>query len=336
MADLVSGAPGFWRGRRVLVTGAAGFVGSHLARALLEGGAAVVAIMRDRPAGQELEALGHGGRMSMVFGSVSDYAVVERAVNEYEVTDVFHLAAQAIVGAANRSPVSTFEANIQGTWAVLEAARLSPLVGRVVVASSDKAYGTQPRLPYTEDMPLLGLNPYDASKACADILSQSYARAFDLPVVVSRCANIYGGGDRNFSRLVPGTIRSALLGERPVIRSDGSPLRDYIHTADAVGAYLSLGEHALADGVRGQAFNFGANRPVTVLELTRMILEAAGRPDLAPDVRGTATNEIDQQYLDSTRARDVLGWQPAVSLEEGLRRSVEDYRAYFEGHGFGD
>jgi CDP-glucose 4,6-dehydratase len=325
-----------WQSRRVLVTGAAGFVGSHLATALVDLGATVVAIIRDHPSGQELERLTHGGRVSLVFGSVSDYPVVERAMNEYEVSDVFHLAAQALVGPANRSPMSTFEANIQGTWCVLEAARLSPLVSRVVVASSDKAYGTQPVLPYTEDMPLRGLNPYDASKSAADLLAQTYAHAYQAPVVISRCANIYGPGDRNYSRLVPGTIRAALAGERPVIRSDGTPLRDYIHVDDAVRAYLVLGARALDEDVRGQAFNFGANRPVNVLDLARMILEAGGRGDIEPEVVGTATNEIDRQFLDSTRAREVLGWRAEVGLEEGLRQTVEGYRRHFEEHGFGD
>jgi CDP-glucose 4,6-dehydratase len=325
VADVVSAAP--WRDRRVLVTGAAGFVGSHLAQALVQAGATVVAIVLDPPSGQALEALKGDGQLHLVRGSVTDLAALERAMREYRATDIFHLAAQAIVGVANRDPVATFEANVQGTWCVLEAARRSAVVEHVVVASSDKAYGTQPTLPYTEDMPLLGLNPYDASKAAADILARSYAHAFGVPVAISRCANIYGGGDLNFSRLIPGTIRSALAGERPVVRSDGTPLRDYLYIDDAVAAYLALGARAGDDGVRGRAFNFGSGNPVTVLDLTQRILAACGRPDLEPDVQGTATNEIDQQYLDSTRAAQVLGWRAKTPLEAGLALTVAHYRA---------
>jgi CDP-glucose 4,6-dehydratase len=327
MANLVSAA-GAWRSRRVLVTGAGGFVGGHLTRRLLDEGADVVAVVRDPPSAEEAERVSLGGRARLVVGSVSDPGRAQAMIAEHRVEDIFHLAAQAIVSVANEDPVPTLDANVAGTWWVLEAARTTPGVERVVVASSDKAYGTQPVLPYTEEMPLLGRNPYDASKACADILAQTYAAAFGLNVVISRCANIYGGGDWNFSRLVPGTIRAALRGERPVIRSDGSPLRDYVHIDDAVQAYLDLAEGARGGRRKGRAYNFGANHPVTVLELTRMLLAAAGREDLEPDVRATASNEIDRQYLDSRRAREELGWSAAVSLEEGLRRTLDDYREH--------
>ena len=226
----------------MLVTGGGGFVGSWLVEALVERGAAVTVILRDEPGLSNFRLLGLASQVNVVQGSITEYALVQRAVNEYDVDTCFHLAAQAIVGAANRSPLSTFESNIRGTWTVLEACRASKLVERVVVASSDKAYGSQPRLPYTEEMSLLGANPYDASKACTDVLAHSYQHTFGLPVAVARCANIYGGGDLNLSRLIPGTIRSVLAGERPLIRSDGTPVRDYLYVHDAVSAYLTLAE----------------------------------------------------------------------------------------------
>ena len=319
----------FWQARSVLVTGAAGFVGSWLTQALVERGAAVTVILRDEPGLNNFQLLGLASQVNVVRGSTTDYALVERTFNEYEVDTCFHLAAQAIVGAANRSPLSTFESNIRGAWTVLEACRTSRLVERVVVASSDKAYGSQPRLPYTEEMPLLGVNPYDASKACTDILARSYRHTFSLPVAVARCANIYGGGDLNFSRLIPGTVRSALAGERPIIRSDGTPVRDYLYIDDAVSAYLTLAEQMEREDVCGQAFNFGANSPISALELVQRILDVCGAAHLVPDIRGVGklTDEIDEQYLDSRKAARVLGWVPTVSLEEGLRRTVEWYQA---------
>jgi CDP-glucose 4,6-dehydratase len=319
----------FWHARNVLVTGAGGFVGSWLVQALVERGASVTVILLDQPGLSNLRLLGLTSQANVVQGSITDYPLVERTFNEYEVDTCFHLAAQAIVGAANRSPLSTFESNIRGTWTVLEACRLSKLVDRVAVASSDKAYGSQPRLPYSEEMPLLGANPYDASKACTDILARSYQQTFGVPVAVARCANIYGGGDFNFSRLIPGTIRSVLAGERPIIRSDGTPVRDYLHVDDAVSAYLALAEQMEREDVCGQAFNFGGNSPISALKLVQLILDVCGASHLAPDIRGAGklANEIDRQYLDSRKAADVLGWVPRVSLEDGLRRSVEWYRA---------
>jgi CDP-glucose 4,6-dehydratase len=321
---------GFWRGKSVLVTGAGGFVGSWLAHALVEHGATVTAILRDEPRLSNFDLLGLGERVNVVRGSVTDAATVERAFNEYEVDTCFHLAAQAIVGVANRSPVSTLESNIRGTWTVLEACRTARLVERVVVASSDKAYGSQPQLPYTEEMPLLGVNPYDASKVCAEVLIRSYRATFGLPVVVARCANIYGGGDLNFSRLVPGTIRSVLAGERPIVRSDGTPVRDYIHVDDAVAAYLALGEQLDGPGVPGEAFNFGGGEPISVRDILGRVLDACDVGDVQPDVRGSGApaGEIDRQYLDSARAASVLGWQPRVSLGDGLRRTVSWYLAF--------
>jgi CDP-glucose 4,6-dehydratase len=322
----------FWTGKSVLVTGAGGFVGSWLASALVDRGASVTAILRDEPRLTNFDLLGLAGRVNVVRGSIADAATVERAVNEYEVDTVYHLAAQAIVGAANRSPVSTFESNVRGTWIVLEASRAASLVERVIVASSDKAYGSQPRLPYTEDMALLGVNPYDASKACAELLVRSYRETFGLNVAVARCANIYGGGDLNFSRLVPGTIRSVLMGERPILRSDGSPVRDYLHVDDAVAAYLTLGEQFGQLGANGYAFNFGGGQPISVLEMLRRILETCDAEDVELDIRGGGVPpaEIDRQFLDSSLARTILGWQAGVALDDGLDRTVTWYRQFMK------
>jgi CDP-glucose 4,6-dehydratase len=317
------------------VTGAGGFVGSWLARALVDRGADVTVILRDEPAQSNLRLLGSSAGVNIVRGSITDYRVVERALNEYEIDTCFHLAAQAIVGPANRSPLSTFESNIRGTWTVLEASRASASVERVVVASSDKAYGAQPALPYTEDMPLLGSAPYEVSKTCSDLLARSYRLGFGMSVVTARCANIYGGGDLNFSRLVPGTIRSLLAGDRPIIRSDGTPVRDYLYIDDAVDAYLALG--AVRDVSLGDdaAFNFGSCEPVSVLDLVQRITRACGTPGLQADVRGAGPghNEIDRQFLDSTKAETVLGWIPWVSLDEGLRRTVAWYGQLFQREG---
>jgi len=325
----VSETHGAWRDRSVLVTGAGGFVASWLCEELVEAGANVVGIVRDSAGERLLRLHGIAERMSIVHGSIVDYALVERAINEYEVDTGFHLAAQALVGVANRSPLSTFESNIKGTWNLLEACRLSKTITRVVVASSDKAYGDQPVLPYREDTTLRGRYPYDASKVCTDVLARCYAATYDLPVAVTRCANIYGGGDFNWSRLVPGTIRSVLQGEAPVIRSDGSPERDYLYVTDAVEAYLTLAVHAPESSIRGNAFNFGSNRPVSALALVEQILRAADSP-LCPQILGRAKGEIDRQYLDSTLAKQALGWVPRVDLAEGLRHTITWYANYFE------
>jgi len=323
-------ADSIWRGRTVFVTGAGGFVGSWLANALVERGSEVTVILRDEPMLSNFRLLGLASRVNVVRGSITDYRLVERILNEYEVDTCFHLAAQAVVGIANRSPLATFESNIKGTWCVLEACRVSKMIQRVIVASSDKAYGSQPFLPYTEEMPLLGANPYDASKVCTDVLARSYQQTFDMPLAIARCANIYGGGDLNFSRLVPGTIRSALWGERPIIRSDGTPVRDYLYVDDAVRAYVSLGEKLSRPEVRGQSFNFGSGRPISVQQLVQQILHLSPNPHLKPDVRGTGTpnGEIERQYLSSQRAKTGLGWSAEVPLEAGLRRTVSWYQEH--------
>lgn len=317
-----------WNGGPVLVTGATGLLGSAMVAELLARGADVVCLVRDWVPASELVRSGDLARARVVRGDLCDLETVLRALNEHEVESVFHLGAQTIVGTAGRSPLSTFESNIRGTWILLEACRLvGSGVKRVVVASSDKAYGAQERLPYTEDTPLAGTFPYDVSKSCTDLISLSYHHAYGLPVAITRCGNLYGGGDLNWSRIVPGTIRSALRGERPVVRSDGTYVRDYFYVRDAVDAYLTLAARLPAPGLSGLAFNFGNETPVTVLEIVAKILRAVGRTDLVPDVRGEASREIKAQYLDCTRARTLLDWKPGWTLDAGLEETVGWYRA---------
>ncbi len=323
-----------WRNRNVFVTGATGLLGSWLVEALVERGANVVCLVRDAVPRSRLVSSGAIERVVVVRGELEDFETVLRAINEYEIDTVFHLAAQTIVGTASRSVLSTFEANVKGTWNLLEACRATgKLVQRILVASSDKAYGEHATLPYTEDFPLLGRFPYDASKACAEILAASYARSFRLPIATTRCGNLYGGGDLNWSRIVPGTIRSALLGERPIIRSNGKLVRDYFYVEDAALAYLFLAERMLEHDLAGQAFNFGTGTPKSVLELVALILAATGRKDLEPRILDQATNEIEAQYLDCTKAREVLGWSSRFTLEQGLERTVAWYRAHEERRG---
>ena len=309
---------GFWYDRPVLVTGCTGLLGSRLTGALLSAGAVVVGLIRDEVPQSELVRSGALDQIRVVHGDVTDYATVERALNEYEVEAVFHLAAQTIVGIANRAPLSTFESNIRGTWVTLEAARRCPTVHRVVVASSDKAYGTQPVLPYTEAMPLQGQHPYDVSKSAADLLAQSYAATYGLPVAITRCANLYGGGDLNWNRLIPGTIRSALQGQSPVIRSDGTFMRDYLYVRDAVRAYMMLSEALDRADIRGQAFNCGTDEPMSVLEMTRLILSLSPHPEASPMVLDEVRNEIKDQYLDSAKIRRAVGWAPVLLEGAGL------------------
>jgi CDP-glucose 4,6-dehydratase len=320
----------FWRHRPVAVTGASGFLGSHLTAQLVAAGANVVALVRDETGHAPIAEEWHG-KVAVVHGSVEDQPVVERMLAEYESQTVFHLAAQSQVGVANRNPASTWTANIGGTAAVLEACRLTPTVEQIVTASSDKAYGSQPDLPYDEGMPLLARNPYDVSKACSDLISTSYASTFDLPVCVTRCGNFFGPGDLNWRRVVPGVIRDLLDGRAPVIRSDGTLVRDYLYVVDGVLAYLRLAE-ALADDpeLRGEAFNFSTETPVSVLELVAMLQRAAGT-DLEPDVQGVARHEIPAQHLSAAKARKLLGWSPGHSLEAGLTETVAWYRDYLAG-----
>ncbi len=315
----------FWHERPVLITGCTGLLGSWLADTLVSAGALVVGLVRDEVPQSQLVRSATIARICVVHGDVTDYATVERAINEYEVETIFHLAAQTIVGIANRAPMSTFESNIRGTWVTLEAARRSPTVRRVVVASSDKAYGAQPDLPYTEDMPLRGQHPYDVSKSAADLIAQTYAITYGLPVAVTRCANLYGGGDLNWNRLIPGTIRSALQGQRPIIRSDGTFLRDYLYVRDAVQAYMMLAQALDRDELRGEAFNCGTDGPISVLEMTRLILSLSPHPGLEPVVLDEVRHEIKDQYLDSSKIRREVGWAPGYSRVDSLRQTIAWY-----------
>ena len=320
-----------WSSRRVLVTGATGFVGSWLVKALLRRGAGVVALVRDLDQQSELVRSGAIRRVSVVNGHLEDFAALERAINEHEVDTVFHLAAQAIVGAALRNPLPTFEANIRGTYHLLEACRIhAGLIRAVVVASSDKAYGDHDDLPYTEQHGLIGRHPYDVSKSCTDLLTTAYHQTYGLPTTIARCGNIYGGGDLNWSRIVPGTIRSLLRRERPVLRSDGTMIRDYFYVEDCVSAYLALAEQIDRPGIAGGAFNFSTEQPVTVNQIVRTIEDVMNTHDLPPVVLGTAKAEIKAQSLSAAKAREVLGWSAEYDLAAGLRKTVDWYRAYLE------
>lgn len=317
-----------WRGSRVFVTGATGLLGSALVDALLARGADVTVLLRDWVPGSRLLASGLAASTTIVGGDLTSLPLLVRALNEYEIDTVFHLGAQTIVGTAARSPISTFESNVAGTWNLLEACRQNArLVQRVVVASSDKAYGAHERLPYTEETPLVGRFPYDVSKSCADLIALSYFHTYRTPVVVTRCGNLWGPGDLNFSRLIPGTIRSALLGEAPIVRSDGTLQRDYFYVRDAVDAYLCVAERLTADALGGHAFNFGNERPLTVLEVVQRILSHMRRPHLTPIVLNEAANEIPNQYLDCAKARTMLGWAPRFSFEAGLDETIPWYAA---------
>jgi CDP-glucose 4,6-dehydratase len=310
----------------VFVTGATGLLGSALVSDLVARGADITVLLRDwMPASRFIQS-GLAASANVVGGDLCDLNLLVRTLNEYEVDTVFHLAAQTIVGTAARSPISTFESNVRGTWNLLEACRLNArLVRRVVVASSDKAYGAHARLPYTEDTPLLGRFPYDVSKSCADLIALSYFQTYATPVVITRCGNLWGPGDLNFSRLIPGTIRAALLDEPPIIRSDGTFRRDYFYARDAVGAYLALAEQMPSASLAGEAFNFGNQCPLAVLEVVERVLAFMGKSHLSPVVLNQARGEIPHQYLDCTKARRLLNWTPAFSFEAGLAETVPWY-----------
>lgn len=314
-----------WSGRPILVTGATGFLGSHLTQLLVDAGAEVTVLRRDLVPPSSIEAQWRA-QVTWVEGEIEDQPLLERTLGEYRIRTVFHLAAQTQVGVANANPVSTFDANIRGTWAMLEAVRRSPRVENVVVASSDKAYGSQPELPYTEDMPLSAVHPYDVSKACADMLTVSYHATWGVPAAITRCGNFFGPGDRNWDRLVPGTMRSLMKGERPVIRSDGSLVRDYLYVLDGALAYLRLAEAMLDDpALAGTAFNFSTETPMDVLDLLARIQRAVGT-DLEPHILGEATSEIPAQHLSAARARKVLGWEPTWSIDDALVETAAWYR----------
>lgn len=319
----------FWEDRNVFVTGATGFLGSRLIEKLIEKRANISCLVRDWVPNSYLVLSGSLEKVNVVRGELEDYCTVLRSINENEIEVVFHLGAQTIVGTASRSVFSTFESNIKGTWNVLEAcSTCSGLVKRVIIASSDKAYGIHEKLPYTEETPLRGFFPYDVSKSCSDLLASSYYHSSGLPVGITRCGNLYGGGDLNFNRIVPGTIKSIILDQQPIIRSDGKFIRDYFYVEDAVAAYIYLAEQMEQRNLYGEAFNFGTETPLTVIDLVNRIIKLMGRDDLEPLILNEASNEIREQYLDCTKAKKTLNWQAKYPIEIGLEKTIKWYRQY--------
>jgi len=320
----------FWLDRPTFVTGSTGLVGGWLLRRLIDAGADIVCLVRDWVPQSELVREKLIDQVKVVRGDICDREVIERTLGEYEINTVIHLAAQTIVTIANRNPISTFETNIAGTWNLLESCRRSPNVKQIVVASSDKAYGDQETLPYNENTPLQGRHPYDVSKSAADLIANTYAVSFDLPVAITRCGNFYGGGDLNWNRIIPGTIRSILRGQNPIIRSDGQYIRDYFYVEDGAAAYMLLAEK-LAEHPehKGEAFNFSNEIQVTVTEIVERILKLMNSK-LEPEIRNEVQNEIRHQYLSAKRAREILNWHPLFSLDEGLEKTIEWYRKFFK------
>ncbi len=319
----------FWQDRPTFVTGGTGLVGSWLVQRLVEAGADVVCLVRDWVPQSELVRAGHIEKVKVVRGDVRDRDMLERAMGEFEIDTVIHLAAQTIVTIANRNPVSTFETNIAGTWNILEASRRSPKVKQIVMASSDKAYGDQEILPYSEDTPLQGQHPYDVSKSAADLIAATYAKSYDLPVAITRCGNFYGGGDLNWNRIIPGTIRSILRGQNPIIRSDGEYIRDYFYVEDGAAAYMLLAEQlALRPELKGQAFNFSNEIQVTVREIVESVIKLMGS-NLKPEILNEASNEIRHQYLSAEKARSMLNWKPLFNLDQALGVTIDWYRNFF-------
>ncbi len=319
----------FWQDRPTFVTGGTGLVGSWLIRRLVEAKADVVCLVRDWVPQNELFRSGSIEKVKVVRGDIRDREMLERVLGEYEIDTVIHLAAQTIVTIANRNPISTFETNIMGTWNLLEACRRSPRIKQIVVASSDKAYGDQEVLPYDEKTPLQGQHPYDVSKSAADLIANTYAVSYGLPVAITRCGNFYGGGDLNWNRIIPGTIRSVLREQRPIIRSDGEYIRDYFYVEDGAAAYMLLAEQLAArPELKGQAFNFSNEIQVTVRQIVDQILSLMDSP-LKPDIRNEASNEIRHQYLSATKARHMLGWSPLFTLDKALAATVAWYREFF-------
>jgi CDP-glucose 4,6-dehydratase len=319
----------FWRDRPVFITGGTGLLGGWLVPRLLAQGASLTCLVRDWVPASELVQTRLIDRVNVVRGDVRDQVLLERILGEYEIETVFHVAAQTIVSIANRNPVSTFETNIQGTWAILEACRRSPAVKQVIVASSDKAYGEHDALPYDESMPLQGRHPYDVSKSCADLIATTYAQTYKLPVIVTRCGNFYGGGDLNWNRIVPGTIRSVVRGEKPVIRSDGKYIRDYLYVEDGAAAYMLAAERlASSPELAGEAFNFSNETQITTLQLVERVLSIMGS-SLTPEIHDEVTGEICRQYLSAAKARKALGWSPLFDLNRGLALTVAWYQEFF-------
>lgn len=321
----------FWQDRPTLVTGGTGFLGGWLIKHLLNLGADIVCLVRDWVPKSELIRANLIEQVKVVRGDICDPMLLERTLGEYEIETVFHLAAQTIVGIANRNPVSTFNTNIGGTWMLLEACRRSPKVKSIVIASSDKAYGDQEKLPYDETTPLQGKHPYDVSKSCADLIAQSYFATYKLPVAITRCGNFFGGGDLNWNRIVPGTIRFIIRGQRPVIRSDGKFVRDYFYIEDGAAAYIMLAEKVTGNSaLHGEAFNFSNETPVSALEIVERIIKLMDSK-LKPIILNEASNEIREQYLSSSKARKVLKWKPLVTLDEGLSRTISWYKDFLSG-----
>jgi len=319
----------FWENKTILITGCTGLLGSWLTESLISKNANVIGLVRDSVPKSRFYQSSIRNNVVTVRGEIEDFLLLERIINEYEIDTVFHLAAQTIVTLANRNPVSTFKANIEGTWNILEACRRAPHVSRIVVASSDKAYGDQPILPYDEKTPLEGRHPYDVSKSCADLICRAYFETYDMPVCITRCGNFYGAGDLNFNRIIPGTIQSVLYDKRPVIRSDGSPRRDYFYIRDGVEAYLLLAEKMNNKKIRGEAFNFSTESPYSVLEIVQKIIDIMGS-DLKPEVLNQATNEIRDQYLSAKKAKKMLNWESKYTLDTGLKETIEWYIQFFE------
>ncbi|MDB1931997.1 MULTISPECIES: GDP-mannose 4,6-dehydratase [Clostridium] len=319
----------FWNNKNVFITGGTGFLGSYLVKKLVNYGANVTILVRDYIPQSNIYRGEEYKKVNVVHGTLEDYLLIERTLGEYEIDTVFHLAAQAIVGVANRNPLGTFKSNIEGTWNILEAARKSPLIKRVIVASSDKAYGDQEKLPYDENMPLQGKHPYDVSKSCADLIAQTYYETYKLPVCITRCGNLYGGGDLNFNRIIPQSIQSILNNKAPVIRSDGSFIRDYFYIEDAVDAYINLAEKVVELNLGGQAFNFSNEIQLTVLELVNKILKIMGSC-MKPIILNQGSNEIIHQYLSAKKARTVLGWSPNYTIDEGLSKTIEWYKDFLK------
>jgi len=317
-----------WKNRNVMITGITGFVGTWLAKDLVEKGANVIGFVRDEIPNMPLRTMGIYDKITAApKGDLVDYNSVKRVFSEYEIETCFHLAAQPIVSIANRNPTLTFEINIKGSWNVFEAARTSEKLDSLIIASTDKVYGESVELPISEKHPLLAEYPYDASKACMERLARTYVTTYDVPIAITRCCNIYGGADINFSRIIPGAIKSIIMGEDPVIRSDGTPVRDFIFVKDAVNAYTTLAEQVKKEDVKGEAFNFANNSPINMLDLVKKVIEVSGKTNLKPDVQGTRKPdaEIDEQYLTSEKAKTVLGWEPKYTLEEGLKETIEWY-----------
>jgi Nucleoside-diphosphate-sugar epimerases len=319
----------FWRDRNVFVTGCTGLLGSWLTGFLIERKANVVGLIRDSVPRSNLYGQHLNEIINVIRGNVEDYMLMERILNEYEIDTVFHLAAQTIVTIANRNPLSTFEANIKGTWNILEACRKSPTVTRIVAASSDKAYGDQLKLPYDEQTPLEGRHPYDVSKSCSDLICRAYYETYGLPICVTRCGNFYGGGDLNFNRIVPGTIRSIIKGEAPVIRGDGKSIRDYFYIEDGAMAYMTLAEKMENQRVQGEAFNFSNELQISVLDMVNLIIEKMGSK-LKPVVMNNASNEIVHQSLSAKKAHEMLDWRPCYALDDSLIKTIEWYKNFFE------